>query len=238
MAQRKLSRSAASDLQRVPRRRAALAGETAAAMAAPPAVFLVDADSRTRHGMQEVLAAEAYAVRTFADGQSFLRVLNEQTRGCVFVDLDLPAPGGLALVEELQRRAVPIPVVCVSTHGEVDLVVQAIKGGAMDFMIKPVGVATLLSHAREALEREATLWERACQRRDYRTRLSRLTSRERQVLTHLLHGESSKHIAAALDISYKTVDVHRTRIFSKTGYRNQAELIRASLSLDGARRSA
>ena len=196
----------------------------------PLTVYVIDDDAAVRDSIALILGLAGYRTSVFADAEAFLAAWKEDWIGCVVADVRLPGMSGVELQDALRRRGAALPFVVITAHGDVPTARAAFKSQALDFLEKPFDEAQL----RKAIETAFALEERRVQRRDNRradaAKLERLTAREREVLEHAARGLHAKEIAAALGISPRTVEVHKTRIMEKLGVRNVAELVRFALA--------
>lgn len=187
-------------------------------------VFVVDDDLPVLEALTEILEAEGFVVQGFGSAEAFLDVCEARTAGCIVLDINLPGMDGLQAQEVLLDRGIRLPIVFLTGHGDVPMSVRAIRAGAVDFLQKPVPAARLVDRVHAALE----LGE--CRRAEMdrvdaaRTMLAVLTKRERDILDQVVQGKSNKQIAADMDISTRTVEVHRRNIAQKTGVKNTLEL--------------
>ncbi len=195
-------------------------------MADPVTIFVVDDDEDVRSSLQALLEAEGFAAESFESASAFLASDAAARPGCLIADIRMPDMDGLELQEELVRRKIGLPVIVVTGHGDVPLAVRAMKAGALDFLEKPYDEAVLLSSVQRALAESEQSSERAAAARQAETRLATLTERERQVLDLLTAGRPNKVIAYELDISPRTVEIHRARVMEKMRARSLAELVR------------
>ena len=189
-------------------------------------VFVVDDDASVRDSLALMLGLSGYRTATFADAEGFLRACRPDWAGCVVADLRLPGMTGVELQAELQRRANPLPFIIITAHGDVPTARAAFQANAVDFLEKPFDQAQLLAAIERAYSHEGRRLQRAAEA----ARLAELTARERDVLEHAAKGLHAKEIAAALGISPRTVEVHKTRIMEKLGVRNLAELVRFAVA--------
>lgn len=193
-------------------------------------VFVIDDDASVRDSIALMLGLEGYRTSVFADAEAFLAAWNEDWAGCVIADVRLPGQSGVELQDALRRRGIALPFVIITAHGDVATARAAFRSQAVDFLEKPFDNAQL----RAAIEAAFALEEHRIQRDDGRRRdaqkLGRLTAREREVLEKAAQGLHAKEIAAALGISSRTVEVHKTRIMEKLGVRNVAELVRFAIA--------
>ena len=182
---------------------------------APRYVHVVDDDRDVRRGLSFMLGAGEFQSRPFASGQDFLDSLPELQPGCILLDIRMPDQDGFQVMEALTARGVEWPVIVMTGHGEVSVAVRAMKMGAVDFLEKPFDEAML--HAR--LERAFTLrkdrHETADRRHKAASRISLLSSREHEVLRGLMSGLPNKVLARRLDISLRTVEMHRANMMER-----------------------
>lgn len=198
-------------------------------------VYVVDDDEAVRNSLQWMLEAAELEVRTFATPQAFLEhldALEEPPVGCALIDLRLPSMSGLELQAALQQRAIHLPVIMITGHGDVPVAVRAMQAGAMDFIEKPFDDHYLLERVRAGLrncrdQRQAELDHAELQRR-----VQRLSPRERQVMGLVVNGWLNKQIASELGLSHKTVEVHRAHVMEKMRAGSFAELVRMAVALE------
>jgi two-component system response regulator TtrR len=190
-----------------------------------PTAYVVDDDESIRSLWQWLLGSNGIAVQTFATATSFIDTYRRGDAGCLVLDVRLPGMSGPELQSYLRREALEIPIVFVSAHGDVPTAVNAIKGGAVDFIQKPFDYREALAIVRRALERDAQDQDRRARREQLAGRLAALTERERGVLQRVIEGKANKVIAAELEISVKTVEAHRAKVMEKMGVDSVAELV-------------
>jgi RNA polymerase sigma factor (sigma-70 family) len=196
-------------------------------------VFVVDDDPSIRDSLALMLGIAGYRTSLFADAEAFLAASGPETTGCLVADLRLPGKSGLELQAELRARSLSLPVVIITAHGDVPAARAAFHAQAIDFLEKPFDQKQLFAAIDAAFAIEQQRIEREQTQRADREMLARLTPREREVLDAVAQGLHAKEIAAALAISPRTVEVHKTRIMEKLGARNAAELVRFSLAGSG-----
>jgi len=194
-------------------------------------VFIVDDDGATRDGLAMLLRSYGHPVETFSAGQPFLRRCQDSLpdRCMAILDLSMPGMDGLELQAELSRRCIRLPMVFLSGEGDIPAAVQAVRRGAIDFVEKPVDTNLLIDRVRVALKQQQKQQENDMAAREILERLDTLTSREREVLDSLAAGKISKIIAYDLNISERTVELHRSRVLKKMGARNTAELLNQAI---------
>lgn len=189
-----------------------------------PAVFLVDDDSAVRDAMRALFLAEGLAFEAYASAEAFLADYDRDRAGCLVLDVRMPGLGGLELQQRLRDHGVRLPVIFLTGHGDVPMSVRALKAGAVDFLEKPVDTHTLLARVHEAIALDEQRRAQEANHAGMRARFERLTPREREILTQVASGKSSKEIARALAISPRTVEVHRARVMEKLGAASLADL--------------
>jgi two-component system, LuxR family, response regulator FixJ len=172
------------------------------------------------------MASNGIAVQTFPSAAAFIQSYRRGDPGCLVLDVRLPGMSGPELQDYLRRESIEIPIVFVSAHADVPTAVNAMKGGAVDFIQKPFDYRDAVAAVRRALERDAAARERRARREQLAERLAALTERERGVLQRIIEGKPNKVIAAELDISVKTVEAHRAKVMEKMAVDSVAELVR------------
>jgi FixJ family two-component response regulator len=193
---------------------------------AAPTVFVVDDDPSMRESMASLLASAAVRVETFASAREFLRHPRGEGPACLVLDVSMPDISGLELQRELTGAAQPIPIIFVTGRGTVPMAVQAMKAGAVEFLLKPFAADALFEAIRDALERDRTDRARRAELTGLHARRERLTRREREVMALIARGRRNKQIAADLGLSENTIKVHRHHIMEKMGVATFAELMR------------
>jgi FixJ family two-component response regulator len=195
-------------------------------------VFVVDDDASVRKALARLLASAGYAVETFASAREFLdRGHHQDTPGCVVLDVSMPGLSGLDLQKELLAFTPPLPIIFITGHGDIPTSVRAMKGGAVDFLTKPVNDRDLLSVIKLAMARNVEARQRNTELRELQRRADTLTPREREVMTLVVRGRLNKQAAAELGTVEKTIKVHRARVIQKMGVESLAELVRTAEKL-------
>jgi RNA polymerase sigma factor (sigma-70 family) len=177
-------------------------------------VYVVDDDQGMLDSTVWLLESVGLKALPFTNGRDFLVACDARANACVLLDVRMPGMGGLQVQEAMRERGLPQPVIFVSGHADVPIVVRAFKAGALDFIEKPYNEQLLLDSVQQALSRD----ERRSadgQRARLQERLDSLTQRERDVLLPLVKGYTTKEIARQLDISVKTVDLYRSRVMKR-----------------------
>lgn len=196
-----------------------------------PLVLVVDDDDSFRTAMLRLLAAAGFEARGYPSaGDVLLEPLPERA-ACLVLDLRMPGPSGLDLQSALQRQGHEIPIVFLTAHGKVHDSVRAMKGGAVDFLIKPVDRETLLDAVRRALAYGAARAGARAERAVLLSRLATLTARERQIFDQVAAGRRNKEIARDLGIAERTVKGERASMAAKLGVTSSAEIGRLAEQL-------
>jgi FixJ family two-component response regulator len=199
----------------------------------PPTVFVVDDDASVRKGLVRLLKSAGYRPESCASAEEFLdRWERDPTPGCVLLDIQMPGLDGLQLQRKLQARAVSIPIIFITGHGDIPSSVSAMKAGAVDFFQKPINDEKLLGAVREAIQRDQKERTVRADREAVAGHFQNLTSREREVMALVVRGMLNKQIAFALGISEKTVKIHRGRVMEKMNASSFADLVRAAEKID------
>jgi RNA polymerase sigma factor (sigma-70 family) len=199
-------------------------------VAAESTVFIVDDDEALRDSLTWLLESVRLPSRTFASAQEFLRQFDRTCPGCLVLDVRMPGMSGLELLDRLTAEGVGIPVILLTAHADVPMAVRALKGGAADFLTKPFSSQELLDRIQDALERDRSRREQESRIAFLAERFALLTPREREVMALVVEGNSNKEIAAALGVSSKTVEAHRTKVMDKTQAGSVAGLVRMALA--------
>src|SRR5690606_27855559 len=192
-----------------------------------PTVYFVDDDAAVRDAISLLLSLKGFLSQLFASAETFLETYRPEWRGVLLTDLRMSGMSGLDLQRELSARGIALPVVMLTAHGDVNTTREAMKGGAFDFIEKPVDDAVLVDVLRSAIAHDAQSYKVEATRRAYRDRIERLTPRERDVARLFAQGLQNRHIAAELGISPRTVEVYKARMMEKLDCRNLAEVLRA-----------
>ena len=194
-------------------------------------VHIVDDDHAVRDSLSLLLGLRGYATRTFASGDEFLAAVDPAASGCVLLDLRMPGTEGLAVQSRLTAQGIGMPVIVLTAHGDAANARTALKGGAFEFLEKPVDDALLAKTIEAALTQDAQARALAERREMLKRQLERLTPREREVLDRVVRGQHNREIAVEFGISPRTVEVHKARIMDKLQVERMPELIRIALEL-------
>jgi two-component system, LuxR family, response regulator FixJ len=191
-----------------------------------PVVYVVDDDPAVRDSLSFLIGGVGLECVVFPSAEAFLAGRDPERPGCLVVDVRMPGMSGLDLQRTLNARGSDLGVVFITGHGDIPMAVRAIRDGAVEFLEKPFNDQVLLDRVNEAIRRGVEAARHRRRRTDLESRLERLTPRERDVLDLVVAGKPNKIIAAELDISVKTVEVHRHNVMEKTGVRSAVELLR------------
>ena len=193
-------------------------------------VFVVDDDADVRDSICSLLDAVGLHAEAHGSARSFLDAYRAERHGCLIADVRMPDMDGIALQEELMKRGASLPVIVITGHADVPLAVRAMKAGAMDFIEKPFDDELLVASVKRALARAFNTREHASAVQKAAGLIAHLSARERQVLDLLVAGKSNKVIAYDLDISPRTVEIHRAHVMEKMEARSLSDLVRAALA--------
>jgi FixJ family two-component response regulator len=189
-------------------------------------VFIVDDDEAVRSSLTLLLKAFGWPAQTYASAQEFLAAFDPHRAGCLVLDIRMPGMSGLELQDELNSRGAMLPIIFITGHGDVPMAVEAMQRGAMDFLQKPFRDQDLLDRINKALEQDRAGRELLGNRERIRERMAQLTPREQQVMALVTQGKANKVIAADLELSQRTVEIHRAHVMEKMGANSLAHLVR------------
>ena len=201
-------------------------------------VNVVDDDAAVRDSISLLLRSVELPYRCFADAQAFLDAYDPDEVGCIVLDIRMPGMSGLRLQDRLNEMNSTQPIIFITGHGDIAMAVQAMQKGAADFIQKPFRDQDLLDCINAALNSARAVRDAADEKRDLLVRFETLTPRERQVMELVARGSANKVIAHELDVSQRTVEIHRARVMEKMGARNLAQLVRIHIRLQDASDSA
>lgn len=201
--------------------------ETGVAAAVNGQIFVVDDDPSVRKGLTRLLGSHGLDVDVFPCACDFLKSKPTRPRpSCIVLDVQMPELDGLELQRELAERGHCMPIVFLTGHGDIQMSVSAMKGGAVDFLTKPVDEQDLLDAIRRALAEDKEHHVQQTEKETVLACVRELTARECEVLRHVIAGRPNKHIAHSLGIAEKTVKVHRGRVMEKMAADSVADLVR------------
>ncbi|MBR9787616.1 MAG: response regulator transcription factor [Vibrionaceae bacterium] len=187
-------------------------------------VYVVDDDQGMLDSTVWLFESVGLKAVPFSSGQDFLSSCDPDANACVLLDIRMPGIGGLHIQEEMRRRGINLPVIFVSGHADVPIVVRAFKSGAVDFIEKPYNDQLLLDSVQDCLQSEPSVIRNNAQQ-IIEEKLVSLTPREQDVFLPLIQGYTSREIAEKLEISIKTVDLYRSRIMKRLEANHLPELV-------------
>ena len=191
----------------------------------PRSVAIVDDDEAVRDALSWLFSSKGLPTLSFASGEALLAAFDVERIGCLVLDVRMAPINGLALFEKLlASQPYCPPAIFLTGHADVPLAVSALKMGAVDFLEKPFDDVVLIERVEAALERDVSARAALASRHQLEAQLRQLTEREREVMALILDGKLNKQIAEALDISIKTVEVHRARVLEKMAVTSAVEL--------------
>jgi FixJ family two-component response regulator len=196
-------------------------------------VYIVDDEETIRRALSRLVRTAGLTAQTFTSAQAFLEHPLPDHPACLVLDVRLPGLSGLDLQVALGPRQETVPIIFITGRGSIPMSVQAMRGGALDFLKKPVDGDLLLESIQRALARSREALARAAEHSDVARRLARLTPREREVLDLVVAGMLNKQIAAELGAAEKTVKVHRGRVMKKMEAGSVADLVRMTQKAEG-----
>jgi two-component system, LuxR family, response regulator FixJ len=197
----------------------------------PPLVFIVDDDEAVRNSLRLLIQSLSLTPMAFASAGEFLDHYDPSQPGCLVLDVRMPAMSGLELQEHLNRRGAVIPVIFITGHGDVPMAVEAMQAGAFDFLQKPFREQDLIDRIQRALAKDRDNRAALGERDLIRQRLDSLTPRELEVLERVNHGKPNKVMAAELNVSQRTIEIHRARVMEKMRATSVAHLVRMLMEL-------
>ncbi len=197
-------------------------------------IHIVDDEAPVRASLAFLLMSAGFAVRVHDSGPAFLEAVTDVSGACLVTDLRMPQMNGVELLEALAARGQRVPAIVITGHGDVPMAVAAMKAGASDFIEKPFADDVLIEAIRRACAAAEVQADAGPSAPLVRERIEQLTAREREILTGIVAGLPNKTIAYDLQISPRTVEVHRANIMSKMQAKNLPELVRMTLAIERA----
>ncbi len=188
-------------------------------------IHVVDDDTAMCESLRWLIESIGFNVKLYNGAKEFLSNYKDEAHGCLLLDVRMPEMSGLELQEQLNKLNINIPVIFITGHGDVPMAVRAMKAGALEFLNKPFNDQELLDCINRAIEYDSQRRRSSGERQVILERLDQLTARERQVLKQLVTGKLNKVIAADLELSIKTIELHRSNIMRKLQSRSLAQII-------------
>jgi FixJ family two-component response regulator len=192
---------------------------------AGPIVFVLDDDPSVRRALQRLIGSVGLQVELFGSAQEFLAAKLWNVPSCLVLDVRLPGISGLDFQRQLAEANIKIPIIFITSHGDIPMTVRAMKAGAVEFLTKPFRDQDLIDSVHLALERDKARRQQEAEVRTLRERFESLTPREREILPLVVSGLLNKQIATVIKASEATVKVHRSQLTRKMGAQSLAELV-------------
>ena len=194
-------------------------------------VYVVEDDEAVRDSLELLLKSDGKAVRTYENANAFLKDYSDDMAGCIVLDIRMPGMDGMELQKKLNEKHSLLPIIFVTGHGDVPMAVHAMKEGAVDFIQKPYREEALLEKIESALEKDLEQRKTLGEKQEIVRRIKTLTPRESEIMDRMIAGQANKVIAIELEISQRTVEIHRSRVMHKMGTHSLAHLVRMVLSV-------
>ncbi len=195
-------------------------------------VTVVDDDEGVRDSLSMLLESVGLPHRVYGSATEFLEDMDTLPQGCLVLDIRMPGMSGLELQAELRKREVMLPTIFITGHGDIGMAVKAMRLGALDFIPKPYHEQELLDRIHEALAFASSRRQRLYDHDLLLAHIGALSDRERQVFDRVADGQANKVIAQDLNVSERTVEVHRSNVMRKMGARTLADLVRMRLEAE------
>ncbi len=199
-----------------------------------PVVYVVDDDASVRRSLMNLLRSVGFQVEAFTAAQAYLESPQSDVPGCLVLDVRLPGMSGLDLQREMAKISAPRPIVFITGHGDIPMAVQAIKGGAVEFLTKPFREQDLLDAIRRAIDLDRHMRRARADLSDLQRRFESLSPREREVLERVVAGLPNKQIAVDLGVTEATVKVHRGQVMEKMRAASVPDLVTMNAKLGAA----
>ena len=194
-------------------------------------IHIIDDDPSMQHYLRDLMTTISYKSETYDSATDFLSGYNQEGYGCLILDLRLPGISGLELHQQLSSHGIDLPVIMISGFGDISTAVKAMKAGVLDFLEKPFKGQDLLDLVHKAVNKHKTVRTKNTTQNKTIEKINSLTKREKEVMGHVVTGTLNKDIAKQLEISIKTVEVHRANVMDKMDVNSIADLVRKSLEV-------
>lgn len=194
-------------------------------------VFVVEDDEAVRDSLELLLKSDGKPVKTYESAIAFLKDYSDKMAGCIVLDIRMPGMDGMELQKKLNEKHSILPIIFVTGHGDVPMAVDAMKEGAVDFIQKPYREEALLEKIEAALKQDLDQRKSLDEKQEIIRRIKSLTPREHEIMDRMIAGQANKVIAIELEISQRTVEIHRSRVMHKMGTHSLAHLVRMVLSV-------
>lgn len=197
-------------------------------------VRIVDDDAGVRESYKFLIESDSWLVKTYCSAEDFLEHDNPTVPGCVVLDVRMPGLTGLELQNRLNEFVHKIPVIFISAHADIEMVVKAMQNGALDFLPKPIKDESLLLAIEKAVRLDHMRREKENEKSQVNQNWSSLSPREQEAALLIAEGLLNKQIADRLGITERTVQVHRANVFSKLGVRNAVQFAQKLMLIKSA----
>lgn len=197
-----------------------------------PTIFLVDDDEAVRNSLRMLISTYGLQVQSLHSAEAFLDAWQPDAIGCLVLDIRMGGISGLTLQDLLQERGIEVPIIFITGHGDINACRRAFRGGAVDFLTKPIDEQSLMSSIRKGISQDIERHRARAEVNNLREKLAQLSDREKEVLALMLEGLPNKLIARQIDLSTRTVESHRARIFIKLEADSLAQLVRRVVKLE------
>ena len=194
-------------------------------------VYVVEDDEAVRDSLELLLKSDGKPVRPYKSATAFLKDYSDKMAGCIVLDIRMPGMDGMELQKKLNEKHSILPIIFVTGHGDVPMAVDAMKEGAVDFIQKPYREEALLEKIEAALTQDLEQLKSLDEKQEIIRRIKSLTPREHEIMDRMIAGQANKVIAIELEISQRTVEIHRSRVMHKMGTQSLAHLVRMVLSV-------
>lgn len=195
-------------------------------------IYIVDDESALRDSLSMLLKAEDFHTVEFAIPTAFLDQVEQLDEGLIILDLWMPEMSGIDVINELNRRGITMPIICITGHGDVSTAVEAIKLGAADFFEKPFDSTQLIERIKHCLQEQHNQRQLDVFTTRAKEIVSKLTPREYEVLQGLVEGLRNKQIAYNMGISIRTVELHRVHVMDKLGAKSLSDVLKIAIAAD------
>ena len=195
-------------------------------------IFIVDDDASVRDAIGNLLEAVGLRTKSFASAEAFWKEPRPDVASCLILDVRLPGASGLEFQQTLLRHGVSVPIIFITAHGDVPMTSRAMKGGAIEFLMKPFQKDELLAAVRQGLDRDRVRREQESELSALKSKVAQLSQREREVMDLVVTGLINKEVGARLGLSEVTVKIHRGRVMQKMEATSLAELVRMADKLN------
>jgi FixJ family two-component response regulator len=195
-------------------------------------IFIVDDDASVRDAISNLLEAVGLRTKTFPSAEAFWKEPRPAVASCLVLDVRLPGASGLEFQQTLLKHGVSVPIIFITAHGDVPMTSRAMKGGAIEFLMKPFQKDELLAAVRHGLDRDRVHREQESELSALKSKVAQLSQREREVMDLVVTGLINKEVGARLGLSEVTVKIHRGRVMQKMEATSLAELVRMADKLN------